>query len=210
MTKAARYIRDPADIVPMAWNHPWTPTEAEFTRLVLQVAHAKGWSRRYHTHDSRRSSRGFPDWVMVNVAQRRILFLETEGLRRQGIRRATRLARGPRRRRSRGVHRHDHRRQGRRHGEFGRDVRPAATTVGRMNKSTVTNVIAFLFGGMVFLLAFTRLGGFATTVFAGAILGGYLLVEGWREWQLRRSRGLALRRLHAMRVADAHRQTVKR
>ena len=78
-TRTRKYIRDDADLVPMAWTDPWTPTEAEFTRLVLQVARAKGWSRRYHTHDSRRSSRGFPDWVMVNVAQKRILFLELKG-----------------------------------------------------------------------------------------------------------------------------------
>ena len=78
-THAKRYRRDPADIVPMAWTAPWTPTEAEFTRLVLQVARAKGWKHRYHTHDSRRSSRGFPDWVMVNPGQRRILYLELKG-----------------------------------------------------------------------------------------------------------------------------------
>jgi hypothetical protein len=78
-TRSKSYRRDPADIVPGAWTDPWTPTEAEFTRLVLQVARAKGWSRRYHTHDSRRSSRGFPDWVMVCTAQKRILFLELKG-----------------------------------------------------------------------------------------------------------------------------------
>lgn len=79
MTRTARYVRDDADLVPMAWTDPWTPTEAEFTRLVLQVARAKGWTMRYHTHDSRRSSRGFPDWVMVCPTQRRILFLELKG-----------------------------------------------------------------------------------------------------------------------------------
>ena len=79
MTRTRKYVRDPADIVPMAWHDPWTPTEAEFTRLVLQVARAKGWAHRYHTHDSRRSSRGFPDWVMVHEAQKRTLFLELKG-----------------------------------------------------------------------------------------------------------------------------------
>lgn len=73
------YVRRDEDIVPGAWSDPWTPTEAEFTRLMLQLARAKGWARRYHTHDSRRSSRGFPDWVMVHRAQRRILFLELKG-----------------------------------------------------------------------------------------------------------------------------------
>ena len=77
-TRTRKFTGDP-DLVPMAWTDPWTPTEAEFTRLVLQVAEAKGWSRRYHTHDSRRSSKGFPDWVMVHVGQKRILFLELKG-----------------------------------------------------------------------------------------------------------------------------------
>ena len=74
-----RYIRLAEDIVPAAWVKPWTPTEAEFTRLVLRIARAKGWSRRYHTHDSRRSDRGFPDWVLVHPGQRRVLFLELKG-----------------------------------------------------------------------------------------------------------------------------------
>lgn len=78
-TRQRKYFRNPEDIVPGAWTDPWAPTEAEFTRLVLQVARAKGWSRRYHTHDSRRSSRGFPDWVMVCPGQKRILFLELKG-----------------------------------------------------------------------------------------------------------------------------------
>ena len=77
-TRTRKFTGDP-DLVPMAWTDPWSPTEAEFTRLVLQVARAKGWQRRYHTHDSRRSSRGFPDWVMVHVGQKRILFLELKG-----------------------------------------------------------------------------------------------------------------------------------
>lgn len=67
------------DLVPMAWHAPWTPTEAEFTELFLAIASAKGWLRRYHTHDSRRSSAGFPDWVLVNTFQRRILFVELKG-----------------------------------------------------------------------------------------------------------------------------------
>ena len=79
MTTRTRKFEGDPDLVPMAWHDPWTPTEAEFTRLVLQVARAKGWAHRYHTHDSRRSSRGFPDWVMVNEPQRRTLFLELKG-----------------------------------------------------------------------------------------------------------------------------------
>lgn len=77
--RGGKYRRDPDDIVPMAWNHPWTPTEQELTDLFLEVAHALGWSRAYHTHDSRRSAPGFPDWVMVHPGQRRILFVELKG-----------------------------------------------------------------------------------------------------------------------------------
>lgn len=80
MTRQAKaYRRTAEQLIPDAWNRPWTPTEAEFTRLVLRIARAKGWTRRYHTHDSRRSTRGFPDWVMVHPGQRRVLFLELKG-----------------------------------------------------------------------------------------------------------------------------------
>lgn len=74
-----RYVRAAEHIVPAAWTRPWTPTEGEFTRLVLRIAGAKGWRRRYHTHDSRRSAGGFPDWVLVHPQQRRVLFLELKG-----------------------------------------------------------------------------------------------------------------------------------
>ena len=67
------------ELVPIAWTSPWTPTEEEFTGLMLQIADAKGWRRRYHTHDSRRSTAGYPDWTMVHTGQRRVLFLELKG-----------------------------------------------------------------------------------------------------------------------------------
>lgn len=73
------YRARPEELVPIAWTSPWTPTEEEFTGLALEIAGAKGWSRRYHTHDSRRSARGFPDWVLVHPGQRRVLFLELKG-----------------------------------------------------------------------------------------------------------------------------------
>ena len=79
MTKAKRYMTRAEDLIPMAWHSPWTPTEAEFTRLFLKIARAKGWTRRYHTRDSRGSGRGFPDWVLVNREQRRLLFVELKG-----------------------------------------------------------------------------------------------------------------------------------
>jgi len=42
---------------------PKGPTEAQFQRQVIQLAHLLGW-RSYHTHDSRRSAAGFPDLVL--------------------------------------------------------------------------------------------------------------------------------------------------
>lgn len=42
---------------------------------VLAIANVFGWLA-YHTHDSRRSQKGFPDLVLVNTRQRRILFRE--------------------------------------------------------------------------------------------------------------------------------------
>lgn len=79
MSRTKAYRRTAEQLVPDAWFRPWTPTEAEFTRLFLRIARAKGWTRRYHTHDARRSTRGFPDWVLVNPAQRRVLFVELKG-----------------------------------------------------------------------------------------------------------------------------------
>lgn len=73
------YRPRPEELVPIAWTSPWTPTEEEFTELMLSIATAKGWARRYHTHDSRRSTAGYPDWTMVHTRQRRVLFLELKG-----------------------------------------------------------------------------------------------------------------------------------
>ena len=39
-------------------------TEKQFMRLVLDCARLHGWLG-YHTHDSRRSARGFPDLVLT-------------------------------------------------------------------------------------------------------------------------------------------------
>ena len=63
-----------------------------------------------------------------------------------------------------------------------------------MSETTVSTTVAFLFGGMVFLLTYTRLGGLATTVLAGAILVGYLLLEAWHAWRDDSRRRRAYRR----------------
>lgn len=48
-------------------------SEAELQTNVMQMAKVLGWLT-YHTHDSRRSPRGFPDLVMVRGE--RLIFAE--------------------------------------------------------------------------------------------------------------------------------------
>jgi len=55
-------------------------TEAELLAAVKKLAMLTGWVP-YHTHDSRRSDAGFPDLVLVNVRQRRIVYAELKGPR---------------------------------------------------------------------------------------------------------------------------------
>lgn len=66
-----------------AFYAPWTPTEAEFTELFLDIATRAGWELRAHVHDSRhmdlRSTPGLPDWFMVNPGQRRCAWFELKG-----------------------------------------------------------------------------------------------------------------------------------
>lgn len=50
-------------------------TEAQLLDNVRKLSLLTGWLF-YHTHDSRRSDAGWPDTVMLNVRQRRILFVE--------------------------------------------------------------------------------------------------------------------------------------
>ena len=58
-------------------------SEAEFTSAVIGserhpgLARILGYSLRYHTHDSRRSAEGFPDWVLARACPRpRLVYLE--------------------------------------------------------------------------------------------------------------------------------------
>ena len=48
-------------------------SERDFQRQVVQLAEVMGW-RVYHTYDSRRSSPGFPDLVLVRAP--RVIFVE--------------------------------------------------------------------------------------------------------------------------------------
>jgi hypothetical protein len=51
-------------------------SEKQWMTTILEMATAHGWELRYHTYDSRRSSRGFPDLVLVRPP--RILFVEVK------------------------------------------------------------------------------------------------------------------------------------
>lgn len=54
-------------------------TEGELQRFVLKLALAYRWLR-YHTHDSRKSHKGFPDLVLLRARPRpRLLFIELKG-----------------------------------------------------------------------------------------------------------------------------------
>ena len=72
-----------------------------------------------------------------------------------------------------------------------------------MSETTVSTTVAFLFGGMVFLLVYTRLGGMATTLLAGAILVVYLLIEAWHAWHVTAPRLARRVRRHVAARADA-------
>lgn len=75
------YRPDPVELAGEAFTSSWTPTEAEFEALFLEIAEKLGWPAelRYHTRDSRRSREGYPDWHLVNPSQGRSLFVELKG-----------------------------------------------------------------------------------------------------------------------------------
>lgn len=79
MTRPAKLTRrDVAD--DLGW------TEADLQREVLKLAALFGW-RAYHTHDSRRSHRGFPDLTLVRPPSSgrpgRVIFAELKSDRRE-------------------------------------------------------------------------------------------------------------------------------
>lgn len=52
-------------------------TEAQFQTQVEQLAAFYGWDLVYHTHDSRRSHKGWPDLVLCRPPE--IIFAELKG-----------------------------------------------------------------------------------------------------------------------------------
>lgn len=50
--------------------------EEAFRQQVRQIARMYGWTFQYHTHDSRRSDRGWPDEVIAHPDHGRVLFIE--------------------------------------------------------------------------------------------------------------------------------------
>lgn len=61
-------------------------TEDEFTRWFLELCQLTGWSYRYHTHDSRKSDKGWPDWVLGRPSTGEIMFVELKGWRGRATR----------------------------------------------------------------------------------------------------------------------------
>ena len=75
-----------------------------------------------------------------------------------------------------------------------------------MKGDPMSNVVAGLFGAMLALLIYTRLGGLATVLLAFGILIAYVLIELLSEWRVleaaRRDSALGMARLERMRSAD--------
>jgi hypothetical protein len=53
-------------------------TEKAFMQTVLDLAHLTGWTS-YHTHDSRRSTAGFPDLVLLRRERCIVAELKRDG-----------------------------------------------------------------------------------------------------------------------------------
>lgn len=51
-------------------------SETTLQNHILGEARDLGWALRYHTYDSRKSAKGFPDLVIVHERQRRVIFSE--------------------------------------------------------------------------------------------------------------------------------------
>lgn len=69
-------VEESAAVVLSDWR------EADLLNYVLHTAALTGWTRRYHTTYSIKSAAGFPDLVLVNPTQQRVLYAE---LKREGL-----------------------------------------------------------------------------------------------------------------------------
>lgn len=58
-----------------AYQKAWNPSEKVFQQHVIEAATALGWMV-YHTYDSRRSQKGYPDLTMVHSGRGRLMFVE--------------------------------------------------------------------------------------------------------------------------------------
>ena len=60
---------------PYEGDHRLDMPERDLQAAVVDLAAALGYMH-YHTHDARRSPKGFPDLVLVNAPRRRTLYVE--------------------------------------------------------------------------------------------------------------------------------------
>lgn len=60
--------RTPADLLAMQ-------SEADFHRALIELAHLNHW-KTYHTYDSRKSTEGFPDLLLVSERFKWTIFVE--------------------------------------------------------------------------------------------------------------------------------------
>lgn len=56
-------------------------SEKDFSQQFSDAAKMYGWTMRYHTFDSRRSSPGFPDWVLIHPGRGECIFVELKNER---------------------------------------------------------------------------------------------------------------------------------
>ncbi len=79
MAKKKRFqqTKDAAESRRVLWE---SITEADFMAGIIRDAETLGWMA-YHTHDSRRSSEGFPDLFMIHPKKHRVVILETKAMK---------------------------------------------------------------------------------------------------------------------------------
>lgn len=51
-------------------------SEDDLATQILELAAGLGWALAYHVPDSRRTNPGFPDWVLANPGQGRVIYAE--------------------------------------------------------------------------------------------------------------------------------------